>query len=138
SSASMNQLLLDLTNTGYIIDPAFYKDLQDYLLATEQATQRPVAELAQLGGIFPAAARGDITPPNAKALGGGDGGGGGGGSAAAAAEAAIAAREEAQRQFQAQQDAIQRQWQEQQNELNRQAQLRLQRLGDLTGLVGQF
>src|SRR5437867_8794474 len=68
--------------------------------------------------------------------------GGGGGRAAsetaAAAEAAIAAREEAQRQFQAQQDAIQRQWQEQQNELNRQAQLRLQRLGDLTQLVGQF
>src|SRR5438093_3238004 len=86
SSASLNQLLIDLTNTGYIIDPAFYKDLQDYLLATEQATQRPVAELAQLGGIFPAAARGDITPPNVKALGGGGDGGGGGGAAAAAAE----------------------------------------------------
>src|SRR2546425_13093545 len=140
SSASMNQLLLDLTNPGYIIDPAFYKDLEDYLLATEQPTHRPVADLAQPGGIFPAAARGDITPPNAGALGGGDGGGGGGRAAAAQAqaEAAIAAREQAQREFQAQQDAIQRQWQEQQNELNRQAQLRLQRLGDLTGLVGQF
>src|SRR3989454_4544053 len=137
--ASMNQLLIDLTNSGYIIDPAFYRDLQDYMLATEQATGRSVADLAQLGGIFPAAARGDITPPNAKALGGGDGGGGEGAAAAQAqAEAAIAAREQAQREFQAQQDAIQRQWQEQQNELNRQAQLRLQRLGDLTGLVGQF
>src|SRR5947199_402919 len=137
-SASMNQLLIDLTNSGYVISPQFYRDLQDYLLATEQATNRPVADLAQLGGIFPAAARGDVTPADAKALGGGGGGGGGGAEAAAAAEAAIAAREEAQRQWQAQQDAIQRQWQEQQNELNRQAQLRLQRLGDLTGLVGQF
>src|SRR5437867_419433 len=139
-SASMNQLLIDLTNSGYILDPRFYKDLQDYMLATEQATGRSVADLAQLGGIFPAAARGDVTPPNAATAGGGGGGGGGraAAEAQAAAEAAIAAREEAQRQFQAQQDAIQRQWQEQQNELNRQAQLRLQRLGDLTGLVGQF
>src|SRR5213596_2811735 len=77
-SASMNQLLIDLTNTGFMIDPAFYRDLQDYLVATESATGHSVSDLAQLGGIFPAAARGDVTPPNADTTGGGGGGGGGG------------------------------------------------------------
>ena len=72
-SASMNQLLIDLTNSGYVISPQFYRDLQDYLLATEQATNQPVADLTQLGGIFPAAARGDVTPPNAATAGGGGG-----------------------------------------------------------------
>src|SRR6266571_2830327 len=138
---SLNQLLVDLTNSNVILAPTFYKQLQDFMVATEADTGIPVTELAQQPQVFPAAEKAykfGQAGPDTTGGGGGGGGGRAASEAAAAAEAAIAAREETQRQWQAQQDAIQRQWQEQQNELNRQAQLRLQRLGDLTGLVGQF
>jgi hypothetical protein len=139
-SASMNQLLIDLTNTGYMIDPAFYRDLQDFLLATEQASGHPVAEIAQLEGIFPAAARGDISPPNLDTSGGGGGGGGGRAAAMTAEQELDLYRQKAEldAQIRAQEDARQNEFNAQQKELDRQAQLRLQRLSDLSGLVGQF
>src|SRR5437867_6175586 len=104
---SLNQLLVDLTNSNVILAPQFYKQLQDFMVATEAQTNIPVAELAQQPQVFPAAEKAykfGQAPPDTT---GGGGGGRAASETAAAAEAAIAAREEAQRQFQAQQDAIQ-------------------------------
>lgn len=165
-TVSLNQLLLDLTNSRYIISPQFYRQLQDLMLAIEQQKGIPVSTLTQQPEALPAVQ--DVLAPieqrefgTTGAEGGGGGGGGrgggggggsgGGGSAMSAQEeldlyrqraeidAQIAEREAQQKQaYEAEQARIQREFEAQQAEIERQARLRLQRLGDLTNLVGQF
>lgn len=156
SNASFNQLLLDLTSSGFTIAPAFYKKLQDFILKTEADEQVAVANLAQQPQFFPAAANAydygspPVGPDSGGGGGGGgrSGGGGGGGGAAMSPEEEFAAWKqqrdyEAQleaeaRTYQAEQDRIQREWQAEQDRIERENRFRLQRLGDLTNLVGQF